>query len=726
MTSPAVQNAKDTHRLFWASNCVVLGSLIQAVNLQTLLEQQWTATALMSSQLWQAVVSMLGGEFVPGDGQVEADLDLPLLLFLNACFTCVFWLGGAALISHRSGRTWRQSLADWGILGWLWCLLPLVWESLNILEFLLSWEALELFLLATPQVWVSLSIAGWLATLFSLCRRESPQRVHNTWHVPMVVWMAIGMYVVVFTIMNWQLYRAMLIPHGDSAMYEEHLWNLTHGKGFRSYLDPGLFWGEHIQFVHLLLIPLHLFWPSHLMLELSETLALASGAIPVFWMARRHSLSNKSATLLACAYLLYVPLQFLDIAIDLKTFRPTSFGVPLLLFALDQLERGRLLGMTILLLVTTSAKEDYAIIIAGLGVWLILCRSGIVGDAGSGEIATNAQLTDDKGQVSQWHRVTHVRVGSAMAFLAIGYVAAVVTILVPYFREGLDPHYTRYFGELGNTPGDIAKTALKSPMLVLRELFSVRSSIYVLSLLMPLGFLSLLSPTRLLTGLPLFSILCLMRLSRDTPLEALIPFHHFHAPLIPVVFWAAAAGLGNVGPLVQRTFGRWLRGNDTKLTNRQQGLASFAPHCAWTSALVLGVFLSLSPLGLRFWDSGSLFHYQRLYIIAKRATLFQRVFEKIPIDARVASTDHVHTRFTHHERSYDYSEQRRKVSDYADKVPDDTEYIVIDTQHHYSKIKRPDQVRELRTQANQWQLLPDNTEGYFIVLKRKTKNRHAE
>ena len=55
-------------------------------------------------------------------------------------------------------------------------------------------------------------------------------------------------------------------------------------KDFRSYLDQGLFWGEHIQFIHLLLLPVYLLWPSHLLLEFCETAALAIGAIPLYRM----------------------------------------------------------------------------------------------------------------------------------------------------------------------------------------------------------------------------------------------------------------------------------------------------------------------------------------------------------------------------------------------------------------------------------------------------------
>ena len=74
--------------------------------------------------------------------------------------------------------------------------------------------------------------------------------------------------------------------------------------------------------------------------------------------------------------------------------------------------------------------------------------------------------------------------------------------------------------------------------------------------------------------------------------------------------------------------------------------------------------------------------------------------------------------FTHHERSYDYSHSRRRIAGYEDKVPDDTDFIVIDTRHPYSDLKSPDQVRELKDHPDVWELLPDKTDGYFIVLRR--------
>ena len=87
-------------------------------------------------------------------------------------------------------------------------------------------------------------------------------------------------------------------------------------------------------------------------------------------------------------------------------------------------------------------------------------------------------------------------------------------------------------------------------------------------------------------------------------------------------------------------------------------------------------------------------YWRKLYVPDKRAEVFAKVLAEIPETARVASTDYIHPRFTHYARSYDYSDYLRAVNHYKPGVPDDTDYIVIDTHGRYSRIQRPDQVRD--------------------------------
>jgi uncharacterized membrane protein len=310
-------------------------------------------------------------------------------------------------------------------------------------------------------------------------------------------------------------------------------------------------------------------------------------------------------------------------------------------------------------------------------------------------------------------------VGWLTAVSAATYLLLAVFVVIPWFRSGADPHYARYFGHLGTTPGELLRTAIAKPSLILDQWFSTRSVIYGLSLLLPLGFLPLCSISRLLVALPFFGMLSLLEFAdghNGGTSEYVVPFHHFHAPLVAIVFWAAASGMRNVARIPNAVAVRWQR---LVPAHWSECWPRFVRHFVWTSSLATSLFMSVGPTGIPFWDSRSTWYWKTLYIPGERAKRFPQVIEQIPRTARVASTDFVHPRFTHHERSYDYSGYRRAVSGNQVGAPADTEYIVIDTQHPYSTIHTPDQIPEFREHPDQWTLLPDATGGYFVVLKRQ-------
>ncbi|MFG0333970.1 MAG: DUF2079 domain-containing protein, partial [Maioricimonas sp. JB049] len=304
--------------------------------------------------------------------------------------------------------------------------------------------------------------------------------------------------------------------------------------------------------------------------------------------------------------------------------------------------------------------------------------------------------------------------GLVLAAASAVYLFLAVKILIPWFRSGETVHYARYFATFGETPTEILWTMLTRPDLLLKELVTMNSLLYALALLLPLGFLPLFSISRLAVGLPVFVLLCLNELAQQPP----GPFHHFHAPLVPILFWAAAAGLGRFREPAGRIAG-WSRERITSCSNAgPAGVALFAAF----SAAATGLFFGLGPGSIQFWDPGRATYWQTLYLPGERARQFEKIEPLIPLSARVASTDFVHPRFTHHERSYDYSNYLRRVAGYEDRVPDDTDFIVIDTRHPYSEIHAPEQVRELQQQPDEWELLPDETDGYFIVLRRRQAN----
>lgn len=662
------------------------------LGLQSILESRPLAESFLSTEAWTGLIAGIGGELLKETTPAGGIRILGALAPLLPCLIIIYAIIGLPLLKlavvkrdsfkQTAPDALRKSAKYWGIFA-VWSLLWLVALIVQILP-------LAELLQGTAVFWLALSMAG---TVFELLPVESAhekpataQKRNIPW--PLIAGMAI--YVLVFTAMNWGLWFNLRLPHGDSAMYEEHLWNVLHGKGFRSYLDQGLFWGEHIQFVHLLLIPLYWLWPSHLLLELCESVVLAVGAIPVFWLGRRASGSRTAGLWLAGAYLLYFPLQFLDIAVDLKTFRPIAFGVAPVLFALDQLERRRYLPASLLLLFSLTCKEDYAIVIFSIGLVLVAQRAWpwIVSKWTKSETETN-----DIDPFAWKYGVGCLPFGPVYLWSALK--------LIRSFRSGVEVHYAGYFSKFGESPAEIVWTMLTDPGLLAGELLTGTSFIYALAILIPLGCLPLRAPLRLLGCLPLFVLLCLNELATD-------PRHHFHAPLVPLLFWAAAGGLR------ARSL---LKTNQNQSQEIPEATSERRGEWAWACGFATCIWFSLSPLGIAFWDSGSRWNAAELYIPDERAAAIDEIVELIPQSARVASTDYVHPRFTHHERSYDYSEYARRVAGYEDKVPDDTDYIVIDTGHPYSTVKSLADVRELQTEPERWEVI--RGEGYFLVLRRR-------
>ena len=578
-----------------------------------------------------------------------------------------------------------------------------VWLAVWLAAPIVSQLSFIAFVATTTPYGLTLILASilneWLSQISNMSATNSESTTEGSGRIEFtIVIMAMFAWEAVSFWMNERLYAGLLVPHGDSAMYEEHLWNVWHGKGFRSYLDQGLFLGEHIQVIHLLLLPLHMLFPSYLTMEACASFSLAICAIPVFSIACRHSGSPRAAMWLALGWLLFFPMHYLDIAIDLKTLRPSCYGMPFLFWGIDFAERRKLWRSSFFLLIALSTQEDFALVVGSIGLVLFLCQRQS-SSAHPNESSNIAHSQKSRTPFSIW--------SLGVLCFSVSYVLLAVLVIIPTFRDGDHVHYSRYFGDLGSSPGDLVRTALHEPSKVLGVFFSFRTLTYIVMLTIPLGGLVWRRPVYLLAGVPTFLMLSLIQLGNESgsssgssaveiaPQIPPIPYHHFHAPLLPVLLWAAAAGLSQNQHRIQR--------------------ARFAFFCA----LLTAVTGSMMPMGANFWSKESSYGWSRLYVPGPRAAEFEKVIATIPVTSRVASTDYAHTRFTHFERSYDYSGYLRAINNYQPGVPSDTDYIVLDTSHPYSEVRSLAEVRELQVEPEKWEVLPDETGGLFIVLKRK-------
>jgi uncharacterized membrane protein len=259
--------------------------------------------------------------------------------------------------------------------------------------------------------------------------------------------------------------------------------------------------GSHFDPILAALAPLWLAWPSPDMLLTVQAIAIGLGALPVYWLARKHLDSQHAAVGFAFAYLLYPATEWLA----LNEFHPVAFACPLLLYAFWYLDEDRLAAFAVFAALAIACKEEIGLVVAGFGVWYLVSRR-------------------------RW------REGAGITAVGIAASAVAVEVVVPHFSGSASAFYSRY-SEVGGTPGGILRTLFTHPLRLLGNAFSRGDLDYLGHLLAPLGLLFLLSPILLVAALPEAALNVLSK----NPYQASVHFH-YTAGLIAPLFVATILG----------------------------------------------------------------------------------------------------------------------------------------------------------------------------------------
>ena len=248
--------------------------------------------------------------------------------------------------------------------------------------------------------------------------------------------------------------------------------------------------------------PLWWVWPSPDLLLVAQALAIAAGAWPVYWLAKKHLGSPRAALGFALAYLLYPATGWLT----LNEFHPVALATPLLLYAFWFLDNDRLLPFALCSIAAAASKEEIGLVVAGFGIWYALARR---------------------------------RVAAGLVIAALGFAWSVIAIavVIPHFHTAGESDFYGRYSEVGGSAAGIVKTTLTHPSRIAHAAFSGRDLRYVLQLLLPLAGLSLLAPLVLLAVLPELAL----NLLSATPTQTSIHFH-YTAGLIPPLVIAAVLG----------------------------------------------------------------------------------------------------------------------------------------------------------------------------------------
>jgi uncharacterized membrane protein len=323
-----------------------------------------------------------------------------------------------------------------------------------------------------------------------------------------VVCAGMAAYTVLFVFAAVVHYAVFQAPHADLGNMVQPIWNTLHGHFLETTTLNGHQHnrlGFHVDPFLLLFAPLLWIGGSPALLPVVQVLAVASGALPVFWLARKHLDSPRAAAHFAFAYLLYPATQF-NAFTSTSSFHSVAIAVPLVLYAVWFLDEDRLVAFSAVALLACTTKEEIPLAVGCLGIWYA------------------------------------VRKGRRLFGLSVFGIGLALTLfnfvwVIPHFApHGRNPFAGRYTA-VGGTPHGVAHKLFTDPGAFVHEVATGHKALYLALLLVPFLGLWLLEPLLFLGAAPDLAINLLSNKTDQTSIQ-----FHWTAGIVPFVVAASIFG----------------------------------------------------------------------------------------------------------------------------------------------------------------------------------------
>lgn len=303
-------------------------------------------------------------------------------------------------------------------------------------------------------------------------------------------------------------YLGFRLGRFDLGNMVQAVWSTAHGRPLEMTDSSGeqlVRLGSHVDPILVLFTPLWWLVPSPLTLAAVQIGACALGALPVFWLARRHLGSERTAALMALAYLVYPWLGWTA----LDAMHPVTLAIPLFLYCIWFLDSRRLWAFGVCAALVLATGELMGLSLAALGVWYFVARR-------------------------------ERRIGAAVFACGVLWSAAAVELVVPHFRHGSSPYFG-YYAAVGGSPAGVARTLVTDPGAIWSALVTLKHVVYLAALAAPLEGMFFLAPGLAGVALP---ALAANALSSGAAMSD--PREHYIAGVIPFLVAAAVFGLARL------------------------------------------------------------------------------------------------------------------------------------------------------------------------------------
>ncbi len=485
-----------------------------------------------------------------------------------------------------------------------------------------------------------------------------------------IVSVAFVLFSAFFIVLLWARTESFCSPCYDMGIFAQMYDNMTTTLLPLTTCERGFelsHFAVHFSPVLYLLLPFCYIFEPTAVLVFAQILLVFSGVFPLFLICRKIGLKNIYSTLISVGFLLYPAMSsgaFYD-------FHENAFLTPFILWTLYFIHTEKYIPAFICALGVLSVKEDAAIYVAFIALFVIFERKKRL-------------------------------VGSLMLAMTVAYFL-MATAILSSGSQGLMLG-SRYYNVIGYDGSfvDLLRVALVNPALYVVESFTPEKLLYFISMLAPLAFLPLLSkkPSRFLLLAPLF----VMNLVTDYKYQYDLGFQYSFGSGAMLIYISAL----NLSDLLADT-----RAEEAEAEAECIAAPQTASSFAQRTASVLVVFSLLSSLFFMAARLPSQSYYVKRYATEPeiRATV-NDVLSRIDREKSVTATSMYLTHLYDIDELYHTSQ----AIDGEGEIAIYTDLVVLDLRSYISDSSKADKWSRKYLKSG-YEILEEH-EGIILVLQK--------
>lgn len=315
-----------------------------------------------------------------------------------------------------------------------------------------------------------------------------------------IVLLMIVLYLLVFGALSILKHLSFNSTAFDLAIYDQTTWSFSKFTNLFNTVMGAYPFGDHVTPILFLIAPFYWIYSSPIVLLILQTVVIALGALPLYWMARKE-LGTSLSKIILLSYFLYPSLQY----INLFDFHPDTLLITFFMFAFYYMQKNNYKLFFLSIFLAGLCKEYIGLTITFLGIYVFFFKNK--------------------------------KIGAITTLLGLLWLFINFKLVIPFFNPKGYVYTVSVLGYLGNTLPEMIKTIITRPLFVISNIITLNKVLYLGLVFVPLAF-SLLAPEILFLTIPGFAIVLIQQ---NITYSAILYQHN--ALIIPFVFIALIYGL---------------------------------------------------------------------------------------------------------------------------------------------------------------------------------------